>query len=384
MTNSVLERSDVKQFNGGNALKIHALTSLRFLAALYVVLFHTVKLPFPGVGQRFAGQFIALGFVAVSFFFLLSGYVLAIAYLRDHHPIKTTRFFVARFARVYPLFLVTLLADSPHLLVERVHENGPLLGIAKTLSNLSVHTLMLHAWVPSLALAIDNPNWSLSVEMFLYFCFPLLGVFLWKLQGARLWTATFLIFSAGQCLVWVVSQYFQWRVVQYNPILHLSTFALGILLARSQTSSGKRGAFPRNAMAYIVLAVAASVFFLVVRFAKTIPYGNLFDGILAPLFMLTIWALSSGTTYLSRLLSHRWLVVLGEASFGLYLIHFVVLHLFEKLNLISRPAMYPIYLMVCIGLSILSFYYLETPARQWLLNRFHSRSIETLELASSA
>jgi hypothetical protein len=101
--------------------KIHALTSLRFFAAFYVVLFHTVPLVFGDRMQATLTQrAISLGYVSVSFFFLLSGYILAMVYLRSGRPIDKRNFSSARFARVYPLFLVTLLADTPFVLLSRM------------------------------------------------------------------------------------------------------------------------------------------------------------------------------------------------------------------------------------------------------------------------
>jgi peptidoglycan/LPS O-acetylase OafA/YrhL len=45
---------------------------------------------------------------------------------------------------------------------------------------------------------------------------------------------------------------------------------------------------------------------------------------------------------------------------------------------------YPVYLLLCLGLSLLSFYYFETPVREWMLKRFHARPLETVALTSIA
>jgi peptidoglycan/LPS O-acetylase OafA/YrhL len=111
---------------------------------------------------------------------------------------------------------------------------------------------------------------------------------------------------------------------------------------------------------------------------------HFFTGLLAPIFVGVIWALSNTTTLISRLLCAGWLVALGNASFALYLIHEPLFHLFEYFHWDGRATVYPVYLAVCVGLSLLSFYYFETPVRLWLLERFHSRSLETMEAASIA
>jgi peptidoglycan/LPS O-acetylase OafA/YrhL len=105
---------------------------------------------------------------------------------------------------------------------------------------------------------------------------------------------------------------------------------------------------------------------------------------LAPIFMCLIWSVSGSQTLVSDILGNRWLVMLGEASFGLYLIHIVLLHVFESLQLMTRPAIYPLYLLSSVGISVLSFYCFETPSRKRML-KFHSLKPKlTLQAKSAA
>jgi peptidoglycan/LPS O-acetylase OafA/YrhL len=68
--------------------KIHALTSLRFFAALYVVSYHTIHASsfLPRISGTIVDKVVSLGYVSVSFFFLLSGYILSMVYLRRGGP----------------------------------------------------------------------------------------------------------------------------------------------------------------------------------------------------------------------------------------------------------------------------------------------------------
>jgi peptidoglycan/LPS O-acetylase OafA/YrhL len=97
-------------------------------------------------------------------------------------------------------------------------------------------------------------------------------------------------------------------------------------------------------------------------------------GLLAPIFAGFVWALSVIPTPLSRWLCGRWLVALGNASYGLYLIHLPILSVFRHFRWVTH-AFYPVYLALCVGLSLLSFRYFETPDRLWLLERFHTRLV---------
>jgi peptidoglycan/LPS O-acetylase OafA/YrhL len=75
-------------------------------------------------------------------------------------------------------------------------------------------------------------------------------------------------------------------------------------------------------------------------------------------------------------------VALGNGSYALYLINVPMLSIFESLHWTTQ-AFYPVYLSLCVGLSVFSFYYFETPVRLWLLERFESRSREKMVEASA-
>jgi len=375
--------------------KIEPLISIRFLLAFRVMTRHTIGFFVPGVNDMApAGtarsflwhQIIAPSF-SVNFFFLLSGYVLALAYLRDGQGVAKGRFFAARFARIYPLYLVTLLWDTPGLLMDRVARLGWTTAIAKTVGTLAAHLVMLQGWCPARLSGLDGPNWSLSAETFFYLCFPVLGVALWRMRGMRLWTTAVCLYCGGQAAVWLVQPHLRVDTVLVNPLLHLSTFALGVLLARWQALRLRQPELPpvRAWQANAVLVGSLAALFVANQFPARFPeYDFTVTGLLAPIFMGVIWSLSSARTLATRALSARWLVVLGNSSYALYLIHIPMFHMFKYLRPQNRLELYPVYLAACVGLSVASFYYFETPARRWLLKLFHSRTMESPEAASIA
>jgi peptidoglycan/LPS O-acetylase OafA/YrhL len=107
--------------------KIHALTSLRFFAALYVVCFHALSVAsfLPSIrSESFLGRWLGLGYTSVSFFFLLSGYILGVVYLRRGSPVALGAFFRARFARIYPLLFLSLVVDIPYFFNQESHLRG--------------------------------------------------------------------------------------------------------------------------------------------------------------------------------------------------------------------------------------------------------------------
>jgi peptidoglycan/LPS O-acetylase OafA/YrhL len=361
----------------------YPLTSVRFFAASLVLFHHSVRTFLPvfssrgahGVPEGMAG-IVSLAFpVSASFFFFLSGYVLSFVYLHNRKTFDKGNFCAARFARLYPLYFVVLVLDTPELLVPEIQRYGMKIGLTKTAAIFAANTLMLQVWKGSRLLRINLPSWSLCVEAFFYVCFPLLGVLLWKLRGARLWMTALALYAGGQALVWGLRSHLNLEMVLTLPPLHLSTFALGILLARWQTRQQQRKNSPQVRVWQVstVLVLSAGGFFgsvlLVPLFGAPAPYNN---GLLVPIFAGVVWALSVIPTPLSRWLCGRWLVALGNASYALYLLHTPILSLFLHFRWVTL-AFYPVYLALCVGLSLLSFRYFETPARLWLLERFQAR-----------
>jgi peptidoglycan/LPS O-acetylase OafA/YrhL len=343
---------------GGRGGRLPALTSLRFVAAMVVVVYHTVFLVAPVWARE--SRVLALGLGSVSFFFLLSGYILATVYLGDGRRVNAREFYWARVARVYPLVVVTLLMDVPFLLATRVARDGLGAGMGKTGASLVGSALLVQGWVPALG-GINFPSWSLSVEALFYALFPVLGVALWRLRGVRIWVLAAAVYLGGQALVAAAGMRFSDEVVSREPLLHLPVFVLGILLARWQSGrefgSGTRWAVLAGAVAMVTATV-------------WIPRGWLTlvnDGLLAPAFAGVVLVFSRPFGWLGRVLSMRWMEVLGEASFGLYLLHIPLLHAMMALGWQGGWGRYGAYLAVCLGLSVASFYGFETPARRWIL-----------------
>jgi peptidoglycan/LPS O-acetylase OafA/YrhL len=369
---------------------------VRFFFAIVVVFHHSGALFIPALAaSRF--QYAHVGLfgdlyndfnISVSFFFMLSGYSLSSAYLKTGQVIDQRKFLFARVARLYPLYFVVLVLDAPFFLLTQMHSTGRIHGLISTAEIFAANVLLLQAWAPSILLHINDPSWSLCAEFFFYICFPLLGAWLWKLRGAQLWITALALYAGGMALVWAVRPHVGILFVSYFPLLHFSTFVLGILLARWQwlrrERNGPGGVAAWQANAILGAAVVALILcaplepFLVVKW----PYSH---GLLAPLYVLIIWSLSTTPSALTRWLSGKWMQALGNGSYAMYLIHFPLLELFVRCNWV-RPQTYPLYFACCVGFSLLSFPFFETPVRSWLMKRFesHRSSGEVVALSASS
>jgi peptidoglycan/LPS O-acetylase OafA/YrhL len=150
---------------------LDALTGARFLAAYWVLLYHfTVEFrfdPLPGkpttshAVPTLLAPILLQGHLGVDFFFLLSGFILAYTYLgADGEPRGGKRaFWVARIARIYPVYLLGLILAIPDLLASIPN----ILGWQFLTAATAIHLLLLHAWIP-VGTAWNQPSWSLSVE----------------------------------------------------------------------------------------------------------------------------------------------------------------------------------------------------------------------------
>jgi peptidoglycan/LPS O-acetylase OafA/YrhL len=376
----------------GAPKKTYPLTSLRFFAALVVVFHHSAPsfLPaFHGVNARDVQQGLLTRVLfsftfSVSFFYLLSGYVLSLVYLRAEKAIDKASFWAARFARLYPLYLLMIALCTPALLIRSVKEPGLAGGLVKTGGVVAGYLAMLQGWYPGRLLIMNAPSWSLSGEVFFYLCFPVFGVWLWRLRGAWLWMTALGLYVGGQAAVWMIRPHVSANTALMWPPLHLSTLALGVLLARWQTLREDRRGNIAEDIRQVNLVLWLSVggillsVLLLPDFHVKEPYGN---GLLAPLLAGVIWSLSSSSTRLGRWLCAEWLIGLGNASYALYLIHVPLLLVCLYLHWTS-PALYSAYLGLCIGLSLLSFHCFETPVRLWLMERFQ-RSLQPSVAASN-
>ena len=144
-------------------MRLDTLTSLRFFAAAAIVIGHA--------HSSFGSAGLAISFPldqGVSFFFVLSGFILAYTYPNLREVSSVRHFWIARFARIWPAHLATL------LLVTIVAPNMP--PVEHRLSITLANILLLQSWLPfrDSILSYNGVAWSISTEFFFYLCFPVL------------------------------------------------------------------------------------------------------------------------------------------------------------------------------------------------------------------
>ena len=357
--------------------KVAPLTSARFLAALYVILFHTAYDSGFAI-PHWLKTFLSLGGASVSFFFVLSGYILATVYLVKEGSLDKKRFWTARFARVYPLFFVILVLDTPQILLDRVGRYGWSTSIWKTAVNFVLDVFLLQGWSQAFN-AINFPSWSLSDEAFFYAIFPFVGIFVWKMRTRSAAVFGVVLYFVTLAVLMLLHRAGLKNDFAYNmPLLRSSEFILGIVAGKLHTSALRNERY-RSALhkAALPLLTLCTILFCMACYVKLPIPGPILIGIfLSPIFVGIILALSSNPAVIGSLLSARLPILLGEASFALYLIHIPLWQVFQALGLGGIRSHYIGFLLTAIALSICSFIFFENAARRKILNYESAKDTE--------
>lgn len=158
------------------------------------------------------------------------------------------------------------------------------------------------------------------------------------------------------------------QTIELAPVFRIFEFFAGIsLCAFQQSVIANRPAAQRERFAWTALAAAGVLFFLAIEFANHIPLLVMSNGLLLPVYALVILALVNMRGWLQRVLSNKILVILGESSYAVYLLHDPIWTYLSRIHPINSLPARSIYYLIVIGLSIASFYLLERPARKKIL-----------------
>ena len=385
-----------------------ALTGVRFFAALYVVLYHYG-------GEVFANAdwsvraFMASGPSAVGLFYVLSGAVLVYSCTNPAGELNGDRsgFWRARFARIYPIYLVGLILDVPFFLsaLLKAHDGMAVLAWGVPLGLAAV--LLLHAWCPLSVFAWNTPGWSLSAEAFFYAVFPTLlprvrAASTRRLLGkAAIWYGLALIPPACALAAQVsANPVFQTRVpagpggldletwavrfLGFSPITRLPEFVLGMLLG-CWLRGGPRRLPARHAATLELGTLVMVTTALIVLGLSPARRVWLDSGLMAPLFVVLVAVLAVGTGPVARILSTRPLQVLGDASYAVYILQEPVVIWLDRLPLIHGvppPVALLIFLTILIGLAVGCQRFIGDPARVALLKYRRTPSARSAQLVT--
>lgn len=355
--------------------RLTALTGLRSFAAINIVLFHFSNPLWFG----WFAPIVNAGYASVSFFILLSGFVLAYNYAgrAREGKLDRVRFWEARFTRLYPIYFLSLLLAFQVVPLEYAAHTHRMFWTGMVLT-----PLLLQGWVPAVATFLNTPAWTMSAESFYYVLFPWMAR--WKrpdrvrtqlAKMAGVWMlglipgTLYVIFNPDGLAHLDRWSYGPWlQALKYTPLPHLASFVFGVLLAGLDEVMGRTG---RLRVILGVLGFAGT--FTILTLAPHLPYALLHDGFLMPVFGCMILGLA-GNNWLATAFSFRPLVFVGEASYCLYLLHFNLWNLIHNTHVLDRLGLSRfdpwISYALLIALALAALHLVEKPAqsqlRKWM------------------
>jgi peptidoglycan/LPS O-acetylase OafA/YrhL len=353
---------------------IRSHTSLRGIAAVLVVAFHyAVPLRDVGFDVNRHTILVARGYLWVDLFFILSGYILCHVYLTRLFDLGSIAlFFRARLARIYPLHIATLLLlVGCQVALPRI--TGVSVDFGKP-DTLWLNVLDIHAWGMLTHYGWNFPSWSISAEFAAYLLFPIICI------GIRLAPAiTFSVLASVVVarMIFVALTPPRYHFEQLALFECLPMFALGIMLYRSRPFA-LRSSFAMTSALQLVALVG-------IVFAM---HFGLNDAMLVFPFALLIFSTQADTGAAGRVLRSGPLVMLGEWSYSIYMIHIPVLFLLQvawptiavqPFGLSAPAANVSLVLastIMTVILGCLSFHYFEKPIRDWLRPRTRASALE--------
>jgi peptidoglycan/LPS O-acetylase OafA/YrhL len=247
----------------------------------------------------------------MTFFFVLSGFILSYTY---NSELKESNYFRSRLARIYPIYILVAFLTLPWLILPSFI--GKQTSFLEITFLLIVGVFLLQAWFPPTFSRWNNGgSWSISVEAFFYFCFPALKKVLDK-QNKKFLTL-FLFISYLMILVISLSVYLyhgEGMLIAYSmPVFRLFEFVIGMLtyklfyLSSSLLFNG-----------YSLICISAIFILDLVFIAEKLPRFVTHDWIAVPFFVVLLINLSKSKNLISRVLEGRIFNLLGRASYSFY------------------------------------------------------------------
>lgn len=361
---------------------IPSLTSMRFFAATIVVLFHYDK-----NDQLFPTWVCNFGYEAVTFFFILSGFILTHVHVnvdgqRNLLNVSYKKFIALRLARLLPAYTLALALSFPFLLYSSFVSHT--MNLERFLTILFLVPLFLQAWHPPTALAWNVPAWSLSVELFFYALFPAI-----VRSAKRIHPYLFVVFAL---FLVCINEYIRnmlaaiWdhplnltprgSFLYYSPLMQLPKFIFGVALGAFFIWSGR--VYSKLSEVWLVFAFASVITAMYLKSEITFLAS---DMALCLVFGFLILSCAGTSGLISKILSYYPLVILGEASYSLYIMHWPIYKWWswvtvQALGVNIRPEIdFTLYFSMVVISSVLTLYLVERPAKGLILSRLLRRSI---------
>ena len=344
----------------GAPTDLRALTSLRFLAAMWVAVYAL----WDHLAVDFRPGLVAKGYLGVELFFVLSGFILCHVYLAaaGEKRFSYRDFLWARVARVYPLHVATLIGVGV-LAIGAVAAGMAVDDGILGWSSLPANLTMTHAWGLAPESAWNHRSWSISAEWFAYLLFPAFAWAAWQVKD-RPWIATAagVVFLFALYLVFprLTGFHLTEATIAWGALRIVPCFALGCALYL---------VFRRRPLSRPVLVSTIAALLMIGA-----AWMNLWDGAIVALAGALILGLASLPNARAGLMASKAGVYLGEISYSVYMVlvpwQLLAVNLASKLTGADDKRLHVfVWLAILAGLPVVaavSYHLVEFPARRAL------------------
>lgn len=341
--------------------EILALTGLRAVAAIWVVLFH-LEAKFSVLARNYpalAYIFPRNGFLGVDLFFVLSGFVIYYNYagwFQTIRPIPYANFIWMRLARLYPVHLFTLILFVGSVFWLEVHGHVSPHPEFHKKSAILLNVLLIHSWWVPLHVSWNVPAWSISCEWLAYLVFPLFIAFPIAFRSVR---SSILVASVSMLAMAAALQWFHNDGnSQYGLLRIAGEFPTGCCLCYL---------YKRNVAANLnwdvvlpaTVAALAGCVYLFHAFGLVSYWA-------VPLLAMIILGLSYQKGVASRILSSRPFLIGGYISYSLYMTHTFLFTALDKLFPSLEKQAWSVFTDIILGLGFAAgtYYFVEEPSRK--------------------
>lgn len=335
------------------------LDSIRGIAAISVVIHHLILMPtflaaFPH-NAWINWSFFRSAWLLVDLFFVLSGIVMSLSYVRgEFGQFSLREFMVRRLARVYPLHIVMLFAN---LLFRLVRIGLVMAGVVVAVPaafevnnaySFVLNVFLLHSMGFIDYLSWNAPSWSISVEFYTYLVFGLVVLFAQRFKSLRYLYLGALLLVAGSWLfiVFVLQKKSLGLQTDFGILRCFVSFFLGVLTVQAVEALPRRigpvaqGAIQLAAMIASVVVVSLVEAYPAVSFAAPFTFAIFLGSLLA----------FPDAALVPRMLVAKPLVWLGKRSYSVYMVHALVVLFAEYFVRAVGPRVIHALDSVCAGL----------------------------------
>ncbi|KHT17398.1 acyltransferase family protein [Pectobacterium carotovorum] len=322
--------------------QLHGLTIFRFIAAFYVFIFHC-QIRYPLDVPNFITRIINNGAVGMSFFFVLSGFVMAWS---ARNGIRND-YVKARISRIYPAYIFMGVISLPFLFDV---ESG------KLIPSLVLYFTGMQSWIPqSFSTWNFIGSWSVSTELFFYMVFPLIFPFINK--NPKLYLAiAYVITSLIIPFVIEFSGSSNMPHFYISPMHRLPEFIIGLGLGVIYTNGFKLTLMKHKV---VLMVIALFLLFFVSPISNDGYMKRNFSTVLATAFLVFVLACSK----IEINLLTRPFIWLGKISYSFYLMQIpIILFVLKYKGIFLGMENHQVWLaigIVNLTLAIISYYFIE-------------------------